>query len=81
LRLKVWDVNSYTLRGPFGLTAFYDAGRVKLNKQDSKKWHGAYGGGFYFTPYNLFFISATVGFSANERLMNFTLGSKINLTF
>jgi outer membrane protein assembly factor BamA len=81
LRVKVWDVNSYTLRGPFGLTGFYDIGRVRVKGDGSRKWHGAYGGGFYFIPYGLFFISATVGFSANEKLMNFTLGSKINLTF
>jgi hypothetical protein len=81
LRVKVMDINSYTLRGPLGLTGFYDIGRVWLKGQESRRWHGAYGGGFYMTPFNLFYISAMVGFSPKEKLINFTLGTKINLTF
>jgi Omp85 superfamily domain/Calcineurin-like phosphoesterase len=82
LKMKLFDVNSFILPGPFGLTAFYDLGRVWLrNGGGSKRWHAAYGGGVYYMPFNLFAITATAGFSEGERMLNFTLGTKINLTY
>lgn len=81
LRIKLFDVNSYLFPGPFGLTAFYDIGRVWMPGERSKRWHGAWGGGFYFLPFNNFILSASAGFSENERLLQFNLGTRINLTF
>jgi|CXWL01.1.fsa_nt_gi predicted MPP superfamily phosphohydrolase len=81
LKVKLFDVNSFILPGPFGITGFYDAGRVWLKGEQSKKWHGAYGAGFYYMPFNLFAITATTGFSEGEKMLNFTLGTKINLTY
>jgi len=83
LRMQLFNVNSYILPGPFGLAAFYNAGRVwqPNDVTGAKKWHGAYGVGFYYLPFNLFAISAYAGFSENEKMFNFTLGTKINLTF
>ena len=34
----------------------------------------AYGGGFYYMPFNLFAITATAGFSDGEKMLNFSLG-------
>ncbi|MGQ0737969.1 MAG: metallophosphoesterase [Bacteroidota bacterium] len=83
LRMQLFNVNSYILPGPFGLAVFYNSGRVWQPNDitGSKKWHGAYGFGFYYLPFNLFAISAYAGFSENEKMFNFTLGTKINLTF
>ena len=81
LKVKLFDLDSYIIPGPIGLMAFYDLGRVWMKGQSSKKWHGAYGGGIYFLPFNHFLVSATVGFSGHERLLNFNLGTKINLNF
>ncbi|HEX7903568.1 MAG TPA: BamA/TamA family outer membrane protein [Chitinophagaceae bacterium] len=81
LRTKLFDVKSYLFPGPFGLTTFYDVGRVWLKNESSRLWHTAIGGGFYFIPFNMLMISASVGFSRQERLFNFSLGSKINLSF
>jgi hypothetical protein len=80
-RIKLFDSKSYVLPGQFGLVAFNDVGRVWLKGENSHKWHDAYGGGFYYVPYNMVLVSATVGFSSEERLVNFTLGTKLNLTF
>ena len=79
LRLNLFEIKSYLLPGPFGLTAFYESGRVWLKSESSRKWHTAYGGGFYFTPLKIINIQATAGFSGNEKLFNFTIGSRINL--
>lgn len=81
VRIKLFDLNSYILPGPVGITGFYDVGRVWLKNEESKKYHNAVGGGVYFIPFNSFIISATAGFSGNERLLNFNIGTKINLTF
>jgi DNA repair exonuclease SbcCD nuclease subunit len=80
-RIKLFDSKSYVLPGQVGLVAFNDVGRVWLKGENSKQWHYAYGGGFYYVPYNMVLVSATVAFSKEEQLVNFTLGTKLNLTF
>ncbi len=81
LKMKLFQVRSYLMPGQFGLTTFFDVGRVWMPGEDSRKWHAAYGGGFYFIPFNLFVITASAGFSRGERLLNFTFGTKVNLRF
>lgn len=81
LRFKLFDVNSFILSGPLGLTGFYDIGRVWTKHNDNNKWHSSFGGGLYFVPFNRFVISCSAGFSEQERMFNFSLGSKFNLTF
>jgi hypothetical protein len=80
-RVKLFESKSYVFPGQVGLVAFNDIGRVWLKGEDSRKWHYAYGGGFYYVPYNMVLVSATVAFSREESLVNFTLGTKLNLTF
>jgi hypothetical protein len=81
VRFKLFEIKSYLLPGDFGLVGFNDLGRVWLKNESSQRWHDAYGGGIYFVPFKLIIISATVGFSKEERLFNFSLGTKLNLTF
>jgi hypothetical protein len=82
LSWKLCELKGYVSPGPVGLTGFYDIGRVWLDGESSKGWHTAFGGGFYFIPYNRFLVAASVGFSSgNERVYNITLGTKINLSF
>jgi outer membrane protein assembly factor BamA len=80
-KLKLFDVNSYILPGPFGITAFYDIGRVWLKGESLKNWHSAFGGGFYYIPFNRFVISASAGISGKDKLLSFNLGTKVGLTF
>jgi len=81
LRYRLFNLKSYIIPGPVGLTGFYDIGRVWLDGEDSKRWHSAYGGGLYFVPYNKFMISGSVGFSGKENMFTFVLGTKINLSY
>ena len=81
LRVKLFDSKSYVFPGRVGVLGFLETGRVWLNNEDSKKWHSSYGGGVYYIPYDLIMLSATMGFSGEENLFNFTLGTKFNLTF
>jgi hypothetical protein len=81
LRVRIIKSQSYVLPGDFGVMGFYDLGRVWHKGEDSRKWHGAYGAGLYFMPYGLTMMSFTVGFSPEDRLLNFTLGTKFKLVY
>ncbi|MDB5193202.1 MAG: metallophosphoesterase [Segetibacter sp.] len=81
LRVKLTQSRSYVLPGDIGVVGFTDVGRVWIENEESRKWHHGFGGGLYYVAYNTVLISATVGFSEEEKLFNFTLGTKLNLTF
>ena len=81
LRLRVLKSKSYIIPGDVGVMGFYDVGRVWQRDEDSRKWHNGYGGGIYYIPYNLMMISLTAGFSPEDRLFNFTVGTKFKLIF
>ncbi len=81
LRFQLFKSQSYLLPGNVGLMGFYDVGRVWQRGESSQKWHGAYGGGLYYIPYGLVMISCTAAFSPENRLFNFTLGTKFKLVF
>jgi PKD repeat protein len=82
LRLKLFKSKSFILPGDVGLMGFYETGRVWQKGEQSKLWHPAYGGGFYFIPYGVAMMSFTVGFSPEENMLyNFSLGTKIKLVF
>jgi hypothetical protein len=81
LRIKLFESKSYILPGQVGLIAFNDIGRVWYTSESIKKWHYVAGGGFYYNPFNLVILSATMGYSKEEKVFNFSLGSKFNITF
>jgi hypothetical protein len=81
LRIKLVDSKSYIFPGQIGVIAFNDIGRVWYKGESSKKWHNVVGGGFYYNPFNLVIVSATIGVSPEETVFNFSLGTKFNLTF
>lgn len=81
LRVKLFKSKSFILPGDVGVMGYYDIGRVWYPGERSNKWHDSYGGGFYFVPYSLVMISATMGISPEDQLFNFTIGTKFNLTF
>jgi len=80
-RVKVIKSESYYLPGDIGLIGFFDVGRVWLKNEKSKAWHKSFGGGIYYSPFNIVIVSATVGVSDEDKLLNFSLGTKFRLTF
>lgn len=81
MRAKLLTSKWYILPGDFGLIAFNDIGRVWMKNETSRRWHNAYGGGIYYVPFNMVIVSATMGFSKEEDLLNFSIGTKLNITF
>ncbi len=80
-RLKLFTSKSFIVPGDVGLVGFFDLGRVWERNESSKKWHNSYGGGIYYIPYGLVTVSALMGISNEDRLFNFSIGTKFNLTF
>ena len=81
MRVKLVSSTWYLLPGDIGLIGFYDIGRVWVDHEVSNKWHQSYGPGIYYSPFNLLLLSATMGFSNEDQLFNFSLGTKFNITF
>ncbi|MGI8582924.1 MAG: BamA/TamA family outer membrane protein [Chitinophagaceae bacterium] len=81
VRVKLFQSNSYFLPGDVGVIGFYDIGKVWMRNEKSKRWHQSYGGGFYYSPFNILIVSATVGISKEDGLFNFSLGTKFRITF
>ncbi|MEO6582960.1 MAG: metallophosphoesterase [Ferruginibacter sp.] len=81
MRVRLGTSKGYLLPGDFGLVGFYDLGRVWMSGENSKKWHNDFGGGLYYIPYGLVSVTATVGISKEDKLFNFSLGTRFNLTF
>ena len=80
-RYKLFDSKSYILPGAVGLLAFNDVGRVWVKDQTSHKWHDSFGGGLYYSPYNFFIVSGMIAFSSESSLLNFSIGTKVNITY
>ncbi|MBO9573507.1 MAG: BamA/TamA family outer membrane protein, partial [Chitinophagaceae bacterium] len=73
-RIKLVDVANYILPGQFGVTTFWDIGRVWVKHDNSSKLHHGYGGGIYFAPASIFVFNLVMGFSEEGALPYFTMG-------
>ncbi|MFD0764579.1 BamA/TamA family outer membrane protein [Mucilaginibacter lutimaris] len=62
-RLKLADIAGYILPGQFGMSGFYDAGRVWVASEHSDKIHQGVGGGLYFAPASLTVLQVLAGHS------------------
>ncbi|HTE01277.1 MAG TPA: BamA/TamA family outer membrane protein [Mucilaginibacter sp.] len=62
-RLRLGDISSYVLPGQFGISGFYDVGRVWEKNESSNVWHQGYGGGIYFAPISIVVLQLQAGYS------------------
>lgn len=84
VRFKLGEIHSYIMPANIGMLGFFDIGRVWYKDSTgidptsatgkSKVWHKGFGGGFWFTPYNLAVVSLTAGHSVEGTLAYFRLG-------
>ena len=74
LRIKISDIANYILPGQFGITGFWDAGRVWEKHDNSAKWHNGVGGGIYFAPASLVAFNFVMGHSTEGWYPYFTMG-------
>jgi hypothetical protein len=84
VRIKLGSVQSYLFPAHVGILGFYDVGRVWYKNEDgidptassgkSNVWHKGFGGGIWFTPFNLTTLSTEVGHSNEGTLAYVRLG-------
>lgn len=80
LRFRVGTLKNAVIPIEFGLTAFYDRGRVFEDGVDAELWHQGYGFGIYLLPvYSQVTVNLSVGFSEEASgLILFRFGSLLN---
>lgn len=76
IRLKLFEFRSYLFPASVGMIAFNDVGRIWQNGEKSSVWHDGYGGGLYFSPINMFILTATIARSKEEVLPYISFGFK-----
>ncbi len=76
VRIKLADVANYILPGQFGVTGFWDMGRVWEKHDNSGKLHHGLGGGIYFAPASLLAFNLVLGYSEEGVLPYFTMGMR-----
>ena len=69
LRVNFGDVNFHLFKGPLGVLAFHDVGRVWVSHEESNKWHTGYGGGVWIAPYKKFVLTGMLSFSKEETVL------------
>jgi hypothetical protein len=74
LRLKLTDLANYFVAGQFGITGFWDIGRVWENHDNSRKWHNGTGGGIYFAPASAIVLNFVMANSPEGWYPYFTMG-------
>jgi len=84
VRLRLASIHSYLFPAHLGILGFYDVGRVWYKDDSgvdpssptgkSDQWHKGFGGGFWFTPFNLALVSTEVGHSVEGTLFYIRLG-------
>jgi hypothetical protein len=84
IRLKLLQFHSYLFPATLGLLGFHDLGRVwykdangidpSASDGKSNVWHHTWGGGVWFTPFNVTVVSAEVGHSTEGTLFYMRLG-------
>jgi predicted phosphodiesterase len=84
VRIKLASFRSYLFPASFGVTGFYDVGRVWYKDKTgvdptssdgkSSVWHNGVGGGLWFTPFNLTVLAVEMAHSNEENLGYVRLG-------
>lgn len=74
MRIKLGDFTNYVIPGQFGISGFYDVGRVWEENEDSDNWHNGYGGGIYFAPAKLAVLQLQAGRSIEGWYPSFSFG-------
>ena len=83
-RIRLASFQSYLFPATFGVLGFYDVGRIWYKNEDgvdssaprgtSIRWHKGWGGGIWFTPFNLTVLSLEAGHSREGTLGYVRLG-------
>lgn len=74
LRICLADFGNYIFKGQFGLSGFYDIGRVWQQGEGSDKWHNGGGAGLYLAPASLAVFRFNLAYSEEGWYPSFAMG-------
>jgi hypothetical protein len=84
VRLRLRNVRTYLFPASFGILGFHDMGRVWYKDENgvdpsaadgkSNVWHRGWGGGLWFTPFNMTVLSTELGHSREGNMVYIRLG-------
>lgn len=84
MRVKLFRIRTYLFPASLGILGFHDLGRVWYKNEQgidpsapsgkSNAWHKGWGGGIWFTPFNLTVLSVEAGHSKEGTLAYVRLG-------
>ena len=72
LRVRLAKFNTFLVPMSIGVMGFADHGRVWVDGENSKIWHGGYGGGIWYSPWDLAVLNATYAWSEDDTLIQVT---------
>lgn len=84
MRIKLFSIKTYLFPASLGILGFHDLGRIwykdasgidpSARTGKSNAWHKGWGGGLWFTPFNLAVLSLEAGHSEEGTLAYVRLG-------
>ena len=74
LRIPLFDFTRSRISGKLGALGFFDYGRVWYEGESSNKWHESFGGGIWYTPFNLVVLSASYAISDEDKFIYLNTG-------
>lgn len=74
VRVKLGNFSSYLFPAKFGVTGFFDQGRVWTSGESSRLWHVGYGGGVWIAPLDYFLVNANYAMSKEDEFVSVSLG-------
>lgn len=74
MRIKLLSLRTYLFPASLGILGFHDLGRVWYDQEQSDKWHRGWGGGLWFTPFNMTVVSVEMANSKEGTLGYVRLG-------
>ena len=70
IRVRVKNFKTYLLNGTAGFLVFNDIGRVWLEGENSSLWHTGYGGGLWWSPFDMALLTVSYAGSKEDNLIN-----------
>ena len=84
MRIRLLSIRTYPFPASMGVLGFHDFGRVWFKDENgidptapsgkSNAWHKSWGGGLWFTPFNMAVLSVEMGHSVEGTLGYIRLG-------
>ncbi len=77
IRIRVKQFKTYILNGTAGLFIFNDIGRVWFDTENSSRWHDGYGGGLWWSPFDMALLCISYTGSKEDNLINVTINYQL----